>query len=642
KVIVTLTVIPQKKYSISKDDIKVYATLPTSARATRGIEISSELKLEGDDPKDLSEKRDYTVTIDSKLGLWVRTAVFTNTRKGVVKTTSKFYFIANNASYNSSVTTNNYYFVPAADPHQANKQDAWYSSNYNVSNGDPEKPFITTFKTQCDNNSIWEIISFYEEGEDDEYLYSHIKHWATGKYLIYEPPHSNVINRKCVHLQTTASPGDNAQFDIITNGTGVNIRPISLTSGNRFLNPASGNKDFYYGQGSSPYYGGMVGVYNETSGGSLWHLEETIEPPSFTVNADGTVEISSATGTTVHYLTDGTDPTTSDGVYTGAITVTNDMTAIKAIAVDDNDNSKVSNVVTLPLQTYTYYIVNRAGEIAVKCELKQTVGKTLNSYLDIPADIQSPYLAGETVTFYTFSEAYSSTDQLNDENKITETPEADANIYVTYTTDHILEKFIKLNGASVFNITESNKCIYDDSGSLASETADYSTAIATANHLWNFFGEDPYAVQIQNFDTNNFLVFSTPLTLSVAATATNNFILMEESAAANADHESVSLMVATGAGTPDYTTKAVSAYPVGSSVTYHLIDKAGKLIVSVPSTSSELALPDEWVSPLVSEYQYYKGATLSGDAVGSSCDFTGATTITSPFDVGSGGNIYVT
>ena len=644
KVIVTLTVTPKKNYSISKDDIKVYAVLPASVRSTRGLEISNELTLDGKDPQNLSEKRDYTVTIDSKLGLWVRTAVFTNTRKGVVKTTSKFYFIANNASYNSSVTTNNYYFVPAKDPHQANKQDAWYSSNYNASNGDPEKPFITTFKTDCDNNSIWEIISFYEEGdegEDDEYLYSHLKHWATGKYLIYEPPHSNAINRKCVHLQTTTSPGENARFDIITNGTGVNIRPISLTSGNQYLNPASGNKDFYYGQGNSPYYGGMVGVWSEATANSIWHLDETIEPPSFTVNADGTVEILSATGTTIYYTTNGNNPTTSDGEYTGAITVTSDMTAIKAIAVRTSD-SKTSNVVTLPLQTYTYHIVNCAGDIAVKYELKQTVGKTLSSYLDIPAAIQSPYLEGETASFYTFSEAYSSTDQLSDENQITETPESDAIIYVTYTTDHLREKFLKLRGASAFNITADGKAIYDDSGSLASETTDYSSAITTANHLWNFLGEDPYAVQIQNFDTDKYLVFSTPPTLSLAAAATNNFILMAGSASGDGTtYEQINLMAATGTGTPDLSKIEIRAYPVSSSVTYHLIDKAGKLIVSVPSTSSELVLPSEWQSPLVSEYHYYKEATLSGNTIGSTCDFTGATTISSPFDVGNGGDIYV-
>ena len=228
---------------------------------------------------------------------------------------------------------------------------------------------------------------------------------------------------------------------------------------------------------------------------------------------------------------------------------------------------------------------------------------------------------------------------LTDENKITATPVTNnANIYVTYTTDHLSEKFLQLRGARAFNIDDGG-CIYDNGGSLG--TGGGSPTVTTTTHLWYISGNDPYAVQIKNLSTGKYLVSSGLPTLSLAATATNNFILMEESAAANAAYESMSLMVATGTGTADYTKKAVSAYPVSSSVTYHLIDKAGELIVSVPSTSSELALPGEWVSPLVSEYQYYKNATLSGTAIGSSCDFTGATTITSPFDVGSGGHIYV-
>ncbi len=650
KVIVTLTVTPKKNYSISKDDIKVYAVLPASVRSTRGLEISNELTLDGKDPQNLSEKRDYTVTLDSKLNLWVRTATFTNLRKGGGATLTCY--IANNGGYNQSTTTNNFYMVPAADPHQTNYNDAYYSANYNLAKGDPERPFITTYKTDCDNNSVWQIIS-----TDDGHFY--IKHWATGKYLIYEPPYSNLINRKSVHLQTTTSPGDNAKFDIITTGNeeldlddldleslaskNYDIIPISLTSGNRYLNPAKDNANNYYGSGSDNNAGGLIGVWKETTGNSIWHLEETVLPPTFTVNADGTVEISSVTGTTVHYLTDGNNPTATDGEYDGAITPTNEISVIKAIAVRETDG-KVSAVVTLPLQTYTYYIVNRSGDIAVKCELKQPVGKTLSSYLDIPAAIQSPYLDGETVLFYSFDEAYSSTDQLSDENQISKTPATDANIYVTYTTTGLSEKFLKLRGASAFNITESNNCIYDDSGTLASETADYSTDITTANHLWKFTGEDPYAVQISNLGTSKYLVFSTPPTLELAATATNSFIIMAGSASGDGTtYEQINLMAATGDGTPNYTKKEIKAYPVSASTNYYLIDKAGNVVFGPQeSESSELSIPEEWVSPLVSEYHYWKGATLNGNTIGSSCDMSTATPIESPFDVASGENIYVT
>ena len=659
KVIVTLTVTPKKNYSISKDDIKVYAVLPASVRSTRGLEISNELTLDGKDPQNLSEKRDYTVTLDSKLNLWVRTATFTNLRKGGGATLTCY--IANNGGYNQSTTTNNFYMVPAADPHQTNYNDAYYSANYNLAKGDPERPFITTYKTDCDNNSVWQIIS-----TDDGHFY--IKHWATGKYLIYEPPYSNLINRKSVHLQTTTSPGDNAKFDIITTGNeeldlddldleslaskNYDIIPISLTSGNRYLNPAKDNANNYYGSGSDNNAGGLIGVWKETTGNSIWHLEETVLPPTFTVNADGTVEISSVTGTTVHYLTDGNNPTATDGEYDGAITPTNEISVIKAIAVRETDG-KVSAVVTLPLQTYTYYIVNRSGDIAVKCELKQPVGKTLSSYLDIPAAIQSPYLDGETVLFYSFDEAYSSTDQLSDENQISKTPATDANIYVTYTTTGLSEKFLKLHGASAFNITVNSKCIYDDSG-LTVEATDFSSTTTTKNHLWYFDGDDPYAVQIKNFDTGNLLQFdTTEPALSVATAPTNKFFIIMDGSTSGAGiaNGQMELMAATGDATyyrikndgslniDNSTTTGdaslqVRAYPVSVSTRYHLIDKAGKLIEgNIESVSSELGLPDEWKSPLVSEYHYYSTPNQTGDT------YAPSGTVTSPFDAP---DIYVT
>ena len=545
------------------------------------------------------------------------------------------YFIANNASYNPSVVTNNFYMVPAADPHQSNKQDAYYSENYTSANGDPERPFITTYKTKCDNNSIWQIIS---TGDDGIY---YIKHWQTGKYLIYEIPHSNATNRKCVHLQKTSSPGENAKFAITTKDNGVNIRPISLTTGNRYLNPAGGNKEEYYGQGNSPYYLGMVGVYSGDTGTSIWLLEETVPPPTFSINNDGTVEISSVEGTTIHYLTNGTDPTASSTQYTSAITVTNEMQSIKALAVRESD-SKVSNVVTLPLQTYTYYIVNRAKAIAIKCSIKQAVGKALSSYIDIPEAIRSPYLNGEEVNFYTFGDPYSptSTEQLIEENEITKTPNADANIYVTYTTDHLLDddKFLHLRGARAFNITVGGKCIYDNNGTLATEDADFASTTQVRNHLWYFTGNDPYSVQIKNLATGKYLVFSTSPTLSLATTATNSFILMPGSDSGDGTtYEQVYLMAATGTNDTDYSKAEIRAYSVSITTKYHLIDKAGKLIEgNIENTSSNLELPDAWKSPLVSQYHYFKISGQSGDT------YTPSEPINSPFEADSEGNAYVT
>ena len=85
EVTVTLTVTPDKGYTITKGDIKVYATYPPSG--TRTPEIADNLTLyyngsEKEDVKDPSEKRDYTFTIGSNFGAWVKEANFSSDSKG--------------------------------------------------------------------------------------------------------------------------------------------------------------------------------------------------------------------------------------------------------------------------------------------------------------------------------------------------------------------------------------------------------------------------------------------------------------------------------------------------------------------------------------------------------------------------------
>ena len=78
-VVVTLTVTPDEDYKITKDDITVYAVYPipsTPASGTRSPEISGILTLVGSDPKSLSASREYQVTIDPSLDIWIEKADF--------------------------------------------------------------------------------------------------------------------------------------------------------------------------------------------------------------------------------------------------------------------------------------------------------------------------------------------------------------------------------------------------------------------------------------------------------------------------------------------------------------------------------------------------------------------------------------
>lgn len=457
------------------------------------------------------------------------------------------------------------------------------ATNFNYATG---QPHLTTSKTGQVLNSCWKVVQV-TVGEKEYYRFIHV---VDGKYLTANPAYSgtsgNDVGRLRVHLETMDTPDDNTLFERKANNNGVfNIRHKDMTdkinnNTTTYLDPAGGN-------------------------------------------IDGT------------NLTNARTATTSAGKINvgGGIGYWTDEPAARWRFEPVPQNN-----------TYTYNIVDHQGRIAIKYTTgaDQPAAKALSDYTDIPEAIRSPYLDGETVQFYTFSDSYSTPEELlnllTDENKITATPVTNnANIYVTYTTDRLSEKFLKLRGARAFNIVVTNEgYAFDNGGTLAYDNVE--TNKTQPSHLWNISGGDPYAVQIDNLGTGRYLVSSTMPTLSLAATATNNFILMEQSAAADAGSESVMLMKATG--TEDIVVKKAEfqASPVNITTKYNLIDKAGKLIQgNIESESSELGLPDEWRSPLVSEYHYYK--TSGYDETTQT--YTPANPITSPFDA-DGGMIYVT
>ena len=176
--------------------------------------------------------------------------------------------------YNNSTPEQRYYIVPAKDPALTDLSDAYFSEDYTVSYGDPEKPFLTTYKTNRDVNSAWVIKS---DGDGKFYLI----HVLTGKYAVYQttPDCTAKPHRKVIHLETLTVPeNDNRTRFYIENGTTTyTFRPQSLSSGNRYFNPSGGNKDFYNAQGGDCNNTGLIGVYSDPSNrGSKWHLEAAL------------------------------------------------------------------------------------------------------------------------------------------------------------------------------------------------------------------------------------------------------------------------------------------------------------------------------------------------------------------------------
>lgn len=75
-VVVTITVTPEKGYTIAKDDIVVVLTRATSQTRDENPSIAEPLMLEGKDPENLGDKRDYSFTVPSGFGAWVMEATF--------------------------------------------------------------------------------------------------------------------------------------------------------------------------------------------------------------------------------------------------------------------------------------------------------------------------------------------------------------------------------------------------------------------------------------------------------------------------------------------------------------------------------------------------------------------------------------
>ena len=235
------------------------------------------------------------------------------------------WYIANETNHGNATISTHWYLVPGKDPQQSHYADAYFNNQYcntsgkgdykNDNYGDPEKPFLTTYQTSQDLNSVWILVST----GDDCYNIIHAK---TGKYVVYEPPYKEAPHRKSVHLESTDSPGENAKFTISGNSLSgpININPKSVTADNMYFNPAAGvgNRLQYYGTGTY-FHEGMIGLWSDPSDKSQWYLENAssaLTPVISNVNSANFFSITSPSAlfSTIHYTIDGsTTPDANTG-----------------------------------------------------------------------------------------------------------------------------------------------------------------------------------------------------------------------------------------------------------------------------------------------------------------------------------------
>ena len=326
-------------------------------------------------------------------------------------------------------------------------------------------------------------------------------------------------------------------------------------------------------------------------------------------------------------------------------------------------------VLTLPTRTFTYKIVDKSGRIAAKASAEQTIFSTL-SLASIPSIIVSPFLVGETVKFYdsyTDRNGDSKLSRLDfhnpsEQTPITETRNVDHDIFVTYKTEHLNEKPIKLSEDQEFNVVLNGEYIYYDSsdgGSIKSKKSPTSSDKTSPAYLWKLRNRDPYAMLIDNMGARTAMSVSgnesvtvyndagTPSSetrqkgawVKLAAVLGNDVALTFDVDRADAQQFIAKsglqggvyeVMVAAGDGvdasTNYYNIGRTSEtdikiydkehYAHGNSVLifqleqtidyiYHLIDKNDHVLLSLTSQSPDLVLPAEYQSPLVGTYHYY-------------------------------------
>lgn len=382
------------------------------------------------------------------------------------------WYIANETNHGNASTSTHWYLVPGADPQQPHYADAYFhnqycntsgSGDYTGSNyGDSGKPFLTTYQTNRDLNSIWIVVSTSDG-------YYNIIHAKTGKYIVYEPPYKDAKHRKSMHLESTSTPGDNAKFDITGSLSGaINIRPASITSDNRFFNPAVGvgNRAQYYGTGQY-FHEGMIGLWSDAGDKSQWYFENastatTLTPVISDVSASNTFNITSpaAAFSTIRYTTNGTttpDASTGSTVTSGDdIAITSNIT-VKAVGVFDNtyvtpvagpkalepvpcatpvisfDNSTLEVSITCATESSSiYYTTN--GNTPTTSSTPYNDSFSVTSPTTIKAIATHSVLATSSVAELTISKVATPTIQKNGSNAISITCATEgATIY--YTTD---------------------------------------------------------------------------------------------------------------------------------------------------------------------------------------------------------------
>ena len=265
------------------------------------------------------------------------------------------YYIANmRGGYDGNNISSNYYLCPT-------EGWAFYVATNNVQAVDNGQPFLTTYQCRKGSDYYDATMAVWNVEKDPSSGCYYIKQAKTGKYMVSNGGLPDAgSTRARVHLETVANStalatiGDMALFEITYDNSTANypdhydIIPHSTAGrdgNNIYLTVNTNNYNYLYGTDAKKNgprgfknCGGIIGLYTHPDdGNTCFYLEDalSIGRPIITNNFNGTFTISAATGATIYYTTDGSEPTTSTtttGTTSVTVSQTADISVIKAIA----------------------------------------------------------------------------------------------------------------------------------------------------------------------------------------------------------------------------------------------------------------------------------------------------------------------
>ena len=649
KVTVRLAFIPDKNYTFDEQSLEVYKVFSPESSATRALEIDGDaLKLEEDKSTNPSEKH-YHVDIESKLALRVKEAQFINMRKSGDPITVTYHIINLGRLNDSGQLTDNRtealqftvtgenLTVGVPDKYKSPLAKNWvyYSSKdvtYDTTN--KECTFIAG-PSLSEGDELSEGDHVYVAYELDEDAFSTVGLNDGGIYRIKFPNNfylkqdkwGSEINTSSANVTSPTSFEYLWKFNIV-DPYQITIQSQSSSYTNYYLSSKTDKNDFADIR--------LQQTLSAAQGTKAWAF--SLLPGE----TDGTYRLIVTDGSTVNSTTDNRLDSYGHG-YLNNNRKGNKTTYHLYYQTSGNQgevNSTAYARCDLTIESlnanYTYNIVDTQGHIAIKYTVSQPMGSPLRGYEAIPAAIRSPYIEGETVTFYSSLSAEGSRDNLS--GVITNTPltgSDGSNIFVAYTNTQLRDKPLHLRGQRGFQMQINGEYVYENSGSLGHTSS--TDDIDAQNYKWKFTGQDPYRVRIQNAVTGGHYLnwnISPSATLSLDASSNSYFILFggnveRPGGVPSGQTDQIELMAANGADVSsniyynvgratDVSLLASNSYPHEDAaiqvllkadehtMNFYIIDKSGHIVIEESGSYQDLVVPEQWQSPLVSDYHFYK------------------------------------